>query len=108
MRYLSEIKNPLILLPAVNENNKHVWHIFGIRCHRRDELQRYLAEHGIGTNCHYPIPIHLQGAYSDLNIKKGELPVSEEISSTELSIPMYYGMSDDEVTFVIQTINRFR
>ncbi|MBO6286324.1 MAG: DegT/DnrJ/EryC1/StrS family aminotransferase [Bacilli bacterium] len=107
-RYLSEIVNPLIKLPVVNENNDHVWHIFGVRCARRDELQKYLHDLGIGTNCHYPIPMHLQGAYFDLKIKKGELPIAEEISSTELSIPIYYGMEDEDVTYVINALNNFR
>ena len=99
-RYLNEINNPLIKLPIVNKNNDHVWHVFGIRCNRRDELQKYLNDLGIGTNCHYPTPIHLQGAYSDLNIQRGDLPIAEEISATELSIPIFYGMSDDDITFV--------
>ena len=107
-RYLAEINNPLIKLPVVNKNSDHVWHIFGVRCDRRDELQKYLNNLGIGTNCHYPIPMHLQEAYKDLKIKKGELPLAEEISSTELSIPMYYGMSDKDITFVISALNNFR
>ena len=107
-RYLNEIKNPLIKLPVVNQNNIHVWHIFGIRCERRDELQKYLNDLGIGTNCHYPIPMHLQGAYQDLNIKEGSLPIAEEISKTELSIPLYYGMKDEDIDYVISALNNFR
>lgn len=52
--------------------------------------------------------MHLQGAYADLNIKQGELPLAEEISSTELSVPMFYGMTDEEVSYVIETINAFK
>ena len=66
-----------------------------------------MNEKGIGTNKHYPIPIHLQRCYLDLGIKKGELPIAEEISRTELSIPMYYGMTEEEVQYIIDTINRF-
>ena len=86
---------------------KHVYHLFGIRCARRDELEKYLADNGVMTNKHYPIPMHLQGAYADLQIPKGALPIAEEISDTELSIPMYYGMTDEEVQYVIDVINRF-
>ena len=57
---------------------------------------------------HYPIPIHLQEAYKDLNIKKGSLPIAEEISETVLSIPMYYGMRDEEIQYVIEKLNMFR
>lgn len=106
-RYLSEINNPLIKLPVVNKNNYHIWHVFAIRSQKRDELQSFLNGLGIGTNCHYPTPIHLQEAYKDLNIKKGELPIAEEISFSELSIPMYYGMTDQEISFIIDSINRF-
>lgn len=106
-KYLNGITNPKIELPVVNENNYHVWHIFAIRCLERDALEKYLNENGIGTNKHYPTPIHLQRAYEDLNISKGSLPLAEEISNTELSIPMYYGMSDSEIQYVIDVINNF-
>ena len=70
-------------------------------------LEKLLNEKDIGTNKHYPIPMHLQECYKDLNIPKGSLPVAEEISSTELSIPMYYGMTDEEIRYVIDVINQF-
>lgn len=105
--YLESIKNDKIILPVVNKNNYHVWHIFAVRCKNRDELEKYLLDKGIGTNKHYPTPIHLQGAYADLNIKEGELPLAEIISKEELSLPMYYGMTDEEVNFIIETINNF-
>lgn len=107
-RYLKEITNPQIILPYVIPEAMPVWHIFGIRCNRRDALETYLNENGIGTNKHYPTPIHLQKCYDNLGIRCGELPVAEEISATELSIPMYYGMGEDEVTYVIEKINRFQ
>ena len=106
-RYLKEIDNPQIKLPVVRENNTHVYHIFAIRCDRRDELEKYLAEKGIGTNKHYPIPMHLQGAYKELGFGEGDFPNAEEISSTELSIPMYYGMTDDEIGYVIDSLNKW-
>ena len=106
-KYLQGIKNPKIILPVVNKNNVHIWHIFAIRCEQRDELEKYLNSHGVGTNKHYPTPMHLQGAYSDLNIKKGELPIAEEISSHELSIPMYYGMNDEDINYIIDLLNKF-
>ncbi len=107
-KYLAGIKNPEIALPTVMPDTKHVFHIFAIRCARRDELEKFLNEKGIGTNKHYPIPMHLQGAYESLGIKKGELPLAEEISATELSIPMYYGMTEEETGYVIDTINAFK
>lgn len=107
-RYLNEIKNSSIILPTVPGEMVPVWHIFGVRCERRNLLENYLYEAGIGTNKHYPIPIHLQKCYEDLGLSEGSYPISEEISKTELSLPMFYGMSDEEISFVIDTINRFK
>lgn len=107
-KYLDGINNPEIILPFVPEYAEPVWHIFGIRCNRRDELEKFLNDAGISTNKHYPIPMHLQGCYADLGFKKGDYPIAEEISETELSIPMYYGMTDEEVQYVIDRINEFK
>ncbi|WP_163192843.1 DegT/DnrJ/EryC1/StrS family aminotransferase [Clostridium thermarum] len=107
-RYLTEITNPLIKLPATTtEDYEHIYHVFAVRCSMRDELERYLNENGIGTVKHYPIPIHMQKAYESLEILEGTLPIAEEISRTILSIPMYYGMNDEEVSYVINKINSF-
>lgn len=106
-RYLKGIHNPKIILPFVPSDMVPVWHIFGIRCAERDALEKHLSERGIGTNKHYPIPIHLQECYMDLGFEKGAFPIAEEISKTELSIPMYYGMTDDEIQHVIDSINEF-
>ncbi|MBO4939218.1 MAG: DegT/DnrJ/EryC1/StrS family aminotransferase [Oscillospiraceae bacterium] len=107
-KYLEGITNPQIILPYVMPECEHVWHLFAIRCEKRDELQAYLTERGIGTNKHYPIPMHLQECYKDLGIAEGELPIAEEISATELSLPMYYGMTDEEIRYVIDCVNEFK
>lgn len=107
-KYLNGIKNPEVILPYVPDYATPVWHIFGIRCSRRAELETYLNAAGIGTNKHYPIPMHLQDCYKDLGYKKGDFLIAEEISATELSIPMYYGMSEEEIQYVIETINQFK
>lgn len=107
-RYLEGIENPEIILPYVMPETEPVWHIFGIRCSRRDELALYLEKKGIATNKHYPIPMHLQECYKDLNIPKGALPIAEEISATQLSLPLYYGMTEEEIQYVIDGINEFR
>ncbi len=106
-KYTEGIKNPKVKLPYVLDDSVPVWHIYGIRCDERKALEKYLNDHGIVTNKHYPIAIHLQESYKDLNIPKGALPIAEEISDTELSIPIYYGMTDDEIQYVIDTINSF-
>ncbi len=106
-RYLEGITNPNIILPYVPEYAVPVWHLFAVRCKKRDELAAYLEQKGIGTTKHYPIPMHLQGCYADLGIAEGALPIAEEISRTELSLPMYYGMTDAEIDYVIEAINAF-
>lgn len=106
-KYMAGIKNLKLILPFVIDGAEPVWHIFAIRCKERDVLENYLKEAGIGTNKHYPIPMHLQGAYRELHISKGALPIAEEISATELSLPMYYGMTDEEIEYVIEKLNSF-
>ncbi len=107
-RYLSEIDNSNVGLPALDEDSTHIYHVFAVSCERREELEKYLSEKGIGTNKHYPYPIHLQGAYEDLGYSEGDFPIAESISNTELSIPMYYGMSDEEISYVIDAINSWK
>ena len=107
-KYLSGIKNPEIILPYVPDYAEPVWHIFGIRCKRRTELESFLNSSGISTNKHYPIPMHLQDCFKDLGFVKGDYPIAEEISETELSIPMFYGMTDEEINYVIDRINEFK
>ena len=106
-RYCSEIHNSKLTLPVIGENMTHVFHIFAVLCNERDALEKYLTDCGIGTNKHYPIPMHMQGAYEDLNIPEGTYPIAEKISATELSLPMYYGMSEEEISYVIEKLNAF-
>ena len=103
--YLEGIRNPSLTLPHVDwDLYTPVWHIFAVRTSKRDELAKYLEEKDIHTNIHYPIAMHNQQAYQELGIARGSLPVCEEISDTQLSLPMYYGMKD-EVDYVIQALN---
>lgn len=104
--YQDGIRNPAIVLPEIGEDRTHIWHIFPIRTKKRDALQAYLADKGIGTLCHYPIAIHNQKAYEGL--KHNPLPVAEMISAEELSLPMYYGITYEQVAYVIDALNNFR
>ncbi len=105
--YTAGINNPKVITPYTIPECVPVWHIYGIRCQCRDALEKHLNSKGIMTNKHYPIPMHLQECYRDLNIQKGSLPIAEEISETELSLPMYYGMTDEEIRYIIDAINEF-
>jgi len=106
-RYLSEINNPYIVLPVCADDRTHVWHIFAVRTADRNALQNYLNEKGIQTLIHYPVPVHLQKAYSYLNLQKGMFPNAEEIAGTVLSLPLYIGMTPQDVTRLIECINSF-
>jgi len=107
-KYLEGIKNPALTLPYIPEYADPVWHIFAVRCAERDRLAAFLQEKGLGINKHYPIAIHLQDCYKDLGLKEGDLPIAEEIAATELSLPMYYGMTDEEIQYVIDCVNAFK
>ena len=108
-RYFEGIKNPNIILPLKpNDEYSHIYHVFVIRCKYRDQLEKYLSDNGVDTVKHYPIPMHLQGAYSDLGFKKGDFPIAEEISSTVLSLPMFYGITDEQLDYVISLLNAFK
>lgn len=106
-RYLNEIKNDKIELPKIREGATHIWHQFVVRCKQRDELIQYLDEHNIGTIIHYPIPPHMSEAYQYLGVKEGELPITEACAKEVLSIPLYNGMTTEEVDYVIEVINKF-
>jgi len=111
-RYLTEINNPNIILPvpvatqfATAENKEHVWHLFVIRCEKRDALQNYLAEKGIQTLIHYPIPPNKQLAYKELNHL--DFPITNTIHDQVLSLPISPVVTNDEVSMVIQALNSF-
>ncbi|PXY43450.1 DegT/DnrJ/EryC1/StrS family aminotransferase [Flavobacterium hydrophilum] len=104
-RYLSEIKNEKIILPFWNFSHNHVFHLFVIRSHNRDHLQDYLSKNGIQAMIHYPIPPHKQKAFSDWNHLS--FPVTEKIHNEVLSLPMSPVMTGDEVSFVIEILNKY-
>ena len=106
-RYLQGISNPRIKLPAVNPDGEHVWHIFAILTQERNRLENYLDEHNIGHQCHYPVPTHLHRAYQDLGYQRGVFPVAEMAADQELSLPMFYGMTDKQIDYVIDILNQF-
>lgn len=101
-RYLEEINNPLLILPKVNKDCTHVWHLFVVRVENREKFEKYLEENGIGTVIHYPIPPHLSKAYEYLGYKKGDFPIAERYAETVISLPIYNGMNKEEIDYVIE------
>lgn len=96
-----------IILPKTASNATHVYHLFVIRTKKRDELQKHLNDNEIGTLIHYPIPPHLQQAYAHLGHQKGDFPIAEEIANTCLSLPMWPGISLNEVNYIASKINTY-
>lgn len=106
-RYLHEITNPQIILPTIRPENLHVWYVFAIRCKKRDSLVQYLVEQGIHVQIHYPIPCHLAPCYKEFDYKKGTIPVSETYANEVLSLPIFIGLTEKEVQYIINAINLF-
>lgn len=97
-----------LILPGVAQDAEPVWHQFVLRHPLRDKLQEYLKESGVGTLVHYPVPPHLSGAYADGGWKRGNFPITEELADTILSIPIGPHLSDDDLAFVIRTLQSFK
>lgn len=106
-KYIKGIKNKSIILPEIADYTEPNWYVFVIRTNKRNELQTYLQNQGIGTVIHYPIAMHLQKCYEDLGYKKGDFPLAEKIADEVLSLPMWYGMKDEEIEYVIDKINNY-
>ena len=105
-RYIRNISNPLVQMPCVHTWLGHVFHLFTVRCQRRDDLQQHLTKQDIQTLIHYPIPPHKQQAYTEWNHLS--LPVTERIHREILSLPISPVMTDDEVQHVIDAVNSFQ
>ena len=98
--YIDNITHPDITLPKVTDWDAHVMHLFVIRTSRRDELQQYLANNGVQTLIHYPIPPHKQDAYKEWNDLS--FPITEKIHREVLSLPLSPVMSKEEVEKVVE------
>jgi len=105
--YNELLKETSIIVPAEHPAKTPVYHLYVIRAQKRDELQAFLKEHGIFTGIHYPIPVHLQKAMESLGYKQGDLPVTEQVVSQILSLPMYAELTADEIKYVVDSIRTF-
>ena len=102
--YLRSIRNPRIVLPSAPAGEEeHVWHLFVVRCNKRDELQQFLADQGVETMIHYPLPPHLQGAYGEWNQLK--IPLTERIHGKVLSLPLHPALGRSEMQKIVEVVN---
>lgn len=104
-RRLSEISQ--IRIPQVDKNNHEVYYVYNILVPKRDELAQYLSENEIGYSIYYPLPLHLQKCFSYLGYKKGDFPVAERICEQIIALPMYPELTEDEIEFVCDKIEKF-
>ena len=96
-----------LILPVTHPKSTHVYHLFVIRTDKRDELQIFLSDQGVGTIIHYPIPPHLQKAYENLGYTTGDFPIAERIAETSLSLPMYPGITESQIHQVVAGVKAF-
>ena len=106
-KYLNGIKNSRLILPQLRAGSEHVYHQFVVRTEQRDEFKKYLEDSGIKTVIHYPIPPHLAECYGRLGYKRGDFPIAEQYADEVLSLPMFNGMTDEEINFVIEVCNGY-
>lgn len=102
---LKEVSN--ITMPREPEWSRAVYHLYVIRTQKRDALQSFLAQKNIATGLHYPVPLHLQKAYAEINIDNGSLAVSEQAAKNILSLPMFPGLVEEQQTQVVEGIRAF-
>ncbi len=96
-----------IILPYTSVEARHAFHLFIIRTTRRDQLKEHLVRAGIETMIHYPIPPHLQKAYAHLGLKRGSYPVTELLADNSLSLPLWPGMTADQISYISDSIRAF-
>ncbi len=106
--YAENIKNSKVILPQMPKDRKeHVFHIYPVLVRERDAFVDYLKEHGIATNIHYPTPITEQAAYQEYHGQINQYPVTEQICAQEVSLPLYPGMLEEQIEWVIACVNQF-
>ncbi len=107
VRYNTLLANTAVTTPTAADWVEHVYHLYIIQVENREQLQAHLAEAGIATGIHYPIPIHLQPAYAELGHKPGDFPITEQLAQRILSLPMYPGIPPEAVEYTAAVINNF-
>ena len=106
--YLEGIKNPAITMQAQPDSVKSAFHLFVITTHDRDKFVNHLKENDINCGFHYPVPCHLQKAYAHLGYKRGQIPNAEYLAEHCVSLPMFPELTDEELSYVIDTCNSYR
>lgn len=104
-RYDELLADSSVRTPTAMPYSHHVYHVYVVRSPQRDALQQQLQQQGVQTGIHYPIPVHLQPAYSDLGYKSGDFPHSEQAASEVLSLPMYAELTPAQISTVVDSLH---
>jgi dTDP-4-amino-4,6-dideoxygalactose transaminase len=96
-----------VIVPTLDPRSTHIFHLYVVRTPHRDKLQKHLAGLGIQTGIHYPIPIHLQEAYSDLGFRRGAFSITEKLADEIVSLPMYAELSQKQIELVVDAVSSF-
>jgi len=105
--YTELLKDAKVQIPVIREYNDHVFHQYSIQVEDRDGLQKFLKESGIASAIHYPIPLHLQPAYTKFSIGEGSFPVSEKAAKHIISLPMYPELGEKEIQLITNKIKEY-
>jgi len=106
-RYTARLKDTDLVLPQAASDGRHSYHLYVVRAQRRDALLTRLCEEGIGAQVHYPVPVHLQPAYTGLGFGPGSLPHTERAAAEVVSLPLYPEMSEDALDATCEAIRRW-
>ncbi|MGI6455135.1 MAG: DegT/DnrJ/EryC1/StrS family aminotransferase [bacterium] len=102
---LGDVKE--IRLPVQRQGSRHVYHIYAAHTQNRDAVLAAMGEKGIGCGIHYPIPVHLQKAYSHMNLQKGAFPVAEQNAAEEISLPMFAELTEEQIRYTCEQLRQF-
>lgn len=106
-RYSAQLADAAVVLPTIAPAATSAWHLYVIRTPQRDQLLQFLKEQGVEGGIHYPVPLHLQPAYADLGYRRGDLPVTEAVADTCLSLPLYPEMTTAQQDHIVELIYTF-
>ena len=106
-KYREMLHSSPVFIPEEHKLEFNTYHTFVIQCDRRNELQKFLMEHGIETAVHYPVPIHLQPAAKTLGYSKGDFPITENQSERILTLPIHQYLKEDTIIKISNCINKF-
>jgi dTDP-4-amino-4,6-dideoxygalactose transaminase len=105
--YNKKFQDLPLILPRIEDETSHIFHLYVIRTEKRDELQTFLKEKGIQTGIYYPVPLHLQECFARYKYSNGGFPVAEKASLTSLALPVYPELKKAEKDYIVKSVREF-